>query len=248
MTRVTLFALFAFAAWAQNPALSGILKGSDNKPLEGVSISGNTTTLQSCCPYQVHVDKTLSGSDGRFSLPGPTKIVRLWKEGLQPKVIVVKPGTSEIEITLNNDRDTSMNLPACKSVHRSGAAIKESSFKFIVDEKVAHLIRGKWDTDYVRHIVRSRATNSYMELLFGPYAISSDPGDELFLGSRTFGQRSVLTSEGELIGVDSWGIDANGLAWRLVGFPARGGAFYKLATPGDAKLFDKVINSACLLD
>ncbi len=64
--------------------------------------------------------------------------------------------------------------------------------------------------------------------------------------SRHVGKDNVRTREGRIVGKDSWGDLNGGDRWRYVTFPDGDAVGYRPMRPGEARLFDEVINSACL--
>lgn len=59
--------------------------------------------------------------------------------------------------------------------------------------------------------------------------------------------RSVFNDKGQVIGEDSWGYLSSGERWRNIHFRGRVAVKYGLVSESDARLFDRVINSACIL-
>lgn len=64
--------------------------------------------------------------------------------------------------------------------------------------------------------------------------------------SRHVGQDDVRTHAGRIVGKDHWGDLNGGDRWRYVSFSDGDGAGYWPVPLNEARLFDQVINSACL--
>jgi hypothetical protein len=64
--------------------------------------------------------------------------------------------------------------------------------------------------------------------------------------SRHVGEDDVRTRDGRIIGRDRWGNLSDGERWRYVTFFDGDAVGYRPMSPDEARLFDQVINSACL--
>ena len=73
-----------------------------------------------------------------------------------------------------------------------------------------------------------------------------DPEDDLVVNSVSVQQRPIISSEGQLVGLDSSGRLQDGTAWRQI-FVSGEGARYSKASDEDATFFNQVIDSFCLI-
>jgi hypothetical protein len=64
--------------------------------------------------------------------------------------------------------------------------------------------------------------------------------------SRRVGEKNIRTQDGRVVGKDHWGVLNDGERWRYVTFSAGDAAGYHPVAPGDARLFDRVLSSACI--
>jgi hypothetical protein len=119
------------------------------------------------------------------------------------------------------------------------------SVKFNVQKRLVKISGGKTDVDYVRWVLKPKHGNSYMELWFGSYALSTEPDDDLLVNSVEFEQRGVSVEGFGVIGMDSRGRLPNGHLWRQTAIIASGGSIYQDASPEDAMIFDQIANSIC---
>lgn len=117
--------------------------------------------------------------------------------------------------------------------------------QYDVPTKQAKIIRGKVNTDYIRHTVKPKKGGGWLELWFGPYAMSSLPDDKDIQGSTDLKQRSVVNNKGGTIGLDTRGKAVDGNWWRQTSIISDG-ARYR-APEEVATLFDQIVNSACLI-
>lgn len=220
---------------AQDLPLNGIVISNNDKPLAGVSVYASPIYRR---------ESTATDERGHFVLQHPGKVVHFWGEGLQPRVLIVKPGDSNITVTVSPTSDV-RKLPACGNSSTGDSIIREGNLEFRLPSKGVRLQRGKWDVDYVRHVVRPQSGKAYMALWFGPMAFSLDPSDEIVLKSSTVEQREIVEQSGHSIGMESWGRMPDGSNWRHLGIVGSGGVDYKDANPEDAALFDHIIDSVC---
>jgi hypothetical protein len=77
-------------------------------------------------------------------------------------------------------------------------------------------------------------------------AFHPDPPGEMTRSSDSLTQRKVLNPDGDEIGLDSKGTKRDKGGWRWFGVWAEGGE-YENAPPEDAALFDRILDSACLI-
>jgi hypothetical protein len=174
----------------------------------------------------------------------PVPVIHLQKDGLQPLTVVLAGG-SELHITME-PATNSMILQPCLSPQASERQIPGANFglNFAVPKHAVKILGGKPDTDYVEYVIKPKKSHSWLELWFGPYAMSWEPEDDQFIKSADFAQRTLVLPNGATIGVDSGGHLHNGTNWRQTNIVGEG-ARYTDAPIEDAKLFDQIINSAC---
>jgi len=90
-------------------------------------------------------------------------------------------------------------------------------------------------------------SSSQLGLSFGPHGFESMDMDPTLTFSERFEKRVVLDDTGQRIGEDYWGYLDTEKRWRRIHLWGGVYAKYDLANERDAGLFDRVINSACLL-
>jgi hypothetical protein len=222
-------------------AVKGIVVTADGKPLGGVMVYGGV--WKRCCPYQQ--DKVVTNDKGEFRLEHPGSVIHLSKESLQPLAFVVSPKVSAVRIVMspsNND----LVVPRCTSPPSGQKQIGWGKYglHFAVPENGMEIRGGKPDVDYVRYAIKSTTGKSYLELWFGPMAISTEPDDKLFIESADFSQRNLTSIDGRVIGKDSRGHLQNGASWRQTA-SSGSGAVYGDASAEEVHLFDQIINSIC---
>lgn len=219
--------------------IDGIVTNNNAEPVADVIVRSRTT----CCPQKFDEDK--SGKDGRFHLEHPGKVLRFYKEGIQPKTLVVTAPPHEIRVAVEPQTD-SMIVAKCGQVPRGHTRISwgKNGIHFDVPEQGVKILGGTPDVDYVKYVIKPRHSKGYLQLWFGPYAMNSEPDDDEFLSSSTFTERYVVNSNGEIIGQDSRGQATARGSWRRTAIVLEG-AVYRDASPRDAALFDQIIDSVC---
>jgi len=240
---VIAFSLVSSACGQSMPPMRGTVVTKDGQPIAGVSIFGSV--WKRCCPYQQ--DTTTTDDKGKFHLEHPGTVLHFSKAGFQPLVVIVKPGTSQVRIVMTLP-ENSLTVATCG---QSGANEKQLGWgkyglHFTVPKEGVKVLGGNVDTDYVRYVVKLDKSDSYLSLWFGPYSIAAEPDDEQFVSSASFSQRNLISVKNEVIGKDSSGQLNSGLKWRHTG-AFGSGAVYQNATEGEAAVFDKIINSFCMV-
>jgi hypothetical protein len=221
--------------------LSGIVTTKDGKPIPGVLIYGSES--KTCCPFKR--EQTRTDDSGHFSLKNPGAVVHFSAEKFDSKASIVRPETTEFRLILE-PKTNALTVPTCDRSAPGTRRIpgeKGDGLRFDMPKKNLTLLGGKMDVDYRKFVIKTKKGSSYLALWFGPYAFNSDPGDDLYLKSAGFSQRSVT---GETWGSDVSGQLKTGERWRHTYFGLGNGANYQ-ASPADAAVFDQIVNSACMI-
>jgi hypothetical protein len=139
-------------------------------------------------------------------------------------------------------------IPACGGLPKDHALIGWGKYGlfFSVPKHAVKLLGGKPDVDYVKFVIKPNKHEAALVLWFGPMAFHPDPPAETTRSSDTFTQSKLLNPDGEEIGLDSKGTKRDKGSWRWFGVWTEGGE-YENASPGDAALFDRILDSACLI-
>jgi len=229
---------------AQNALpITGNIVTDDGRPIAGVTVVGSV--WKSCCPVQE--DSATSDEKGEFRLQHGGAVIHFLKDNFQPETIVVKPGTSKARVTMHPSTN-SLRVPICGRPGRGERQIGWGKYgpRFTVPVRAVTIKGGKPDTDYVKYVIRPKKGKSYLELWFGLNTLSSEPDDEQFVNSSDFAQRNLVIADGG-VGMDSWGHLRGGDSWRQTVILERGGAVYERAPAGAASVFDRIINSICIV-
>ncbi|HEY6945299.1 MAG TPA: carboxypeptidase-like regulatory domain-containing protein [Candidatus Acidoferrum sp.] len=240
---IGLGSLFYPAASAQvRSELKGIVTTEDGQPISGVLVYGSESKV--CCPFKREQTKT--DEKGEFRLANPGDVIHLLKDSFEPSSLVVPPRIPNLKIILKKSSGE-MLVPTCFKPRPHLRRISWGKFglQFDVETRNLRIFGGKPDVDYVRYLVKPKSGNDYLELWFGPYAMSPDPDDDHFIHSVSFRQRDIVDSAGGRLGLDSSGKLESGELWRQT-FIVSQGARYRTHLE-NAALFDHVIESACYI-
>lgn len=223
--------------------VKGLVVTKDGQPIPGVSVHGSI--WKRCCPYQQ--DKATTNEKGEFFLEHGGAVIHFLKSDLQPLALVVKPGTSQIRVVMGL-AENQLTVSACVQPNSAHKVVGWGKYglHFAVPRAGVQILGGKPDVDYVRYVIKRDKSDSYLNLWFGPYSMSTEPDDERFLESLEFSQRNLATDKG-VIGMDSRGRAHSGLNWRQTA-AFGSGAVYRDADSESAALFDKIIDSICWTD
>lgn len=233
--------LASLAGGQTEKSVKGIVLAEDGQPILGVSVH-----WKRCCPYEQ--DKRTTDKKGEFYLERAGTVVHFSKSGLQPLAFVLKPGTTQVRIVMK-PAENDLTFRACVQPDSTQKQVGWGKYglHFAVPKDGMQIFGGRPDVDYVRYVVKPDKSDSYLELWFGPYSISTEPDDEQFLDSVGFSQRNLVSAKGDVVGMDSWGWVSKRLKWRhAAAFGS--GAVYRDADKESAVLFDKIIDSICWTD
>jgi hypothetical protein len=222
--------------------LKGRVVTNAGQPLPAVTVYGSRS--KKCCPFKS--ESTTTNENGEYHLEHPGAVIHFVRQGFQPVTVVVPQGKSAVDITLGTSKSP-LVIRACEKPQPGKRRIGwgKSGLQFDVPEDGTEIVGGKPDVDYVRYGVRRRGAKAYLQLWFGPDAMSRDPDDSEFINSTTFQQRNVVRPDGAEAGLDSSGRSGDGSSWRQTAVAFEGGAIYKAAVPDDSDFFDRIINSLC---
>jgi hypothetical protein len=220
--------------------LIGVVTTKDGQPVADVLVYGSLS--KNCCPFKREETKT--DEKGDFRLTNPGAVVHFSKDPFEPKSLVVEPQKSPVRITLESSAND-MVMPSCikPGPHRRRIGWGKFGLQFDVATREVEILGGKADVDYVRYVIKSRTGGGYLELWFGPYAMNSQPDDDLFIHSINFQQRNVVDASGGRMGMDSSGKLESGEVWRQT-FVISEGARYRTGAD-NVELFNRIIDSAC---
>ena len=242
LRRALLFlVVFPASSSAQTaPVIAGIVVTHDGRPITGVRVWGSP--WKQCCPVQY--ENVATGTQGQFALVHFVPVVHFMKDGFQPMAIVVGSGSRQLHIMLDPVTD-SLVLRQCEPAKRGEKQIGpgKKGLRFTVPKRAVRILGGKLDVDYVKYVIKPKKGEGWLELWFGPYAMSLTPDEKQFENSTQIRQRNIALPDGT-IGVDSWGRFRSGKSWRQMAI-LREGARYTDASAADAQLFDSIIDSAC---
>lgn len=244
MKRATplLLAVLATLSVGASAAVRGTVATADGNPVAGVTVYGS----RSCCPWTKSASTT-TDQDGRFRLEKPGAVIHAFKQGLQPRTVVIKAGESEVKIILE-PLTSATTAPDCESPKWGYKRIGWGKYglQFDAPEAGAEVLGGKPDVDYVRYGIKRKGGKTFLELWFGPYAMNLEPDDDVYANSANFQQRAIISSTGRWLGLDSWGHLKDGTAWRQL-FVSGEGARYSKASEDDARFFNQIFDTFCFV-
>lgn len=222
-------------------ALDGVVTTKSGQPIAGASVSGSES--KTCCP--VKSENATTNDKGFFHLEHPGAVAHFSKEGFEPLALVVQRESSQVHITLSPSVND-LSAPPC-GARRPGTKHIGWRVRFDVPRHGVKILGGKTDVDHVRYLVKSKTGDAYLELWFGPFAISTEPRDEDFVSSTEFSQRQIVVPNLGAVGTDSWGERHDREKWRQTVIAGAGGSRYRATRPEDVALFDQIVNSICLI-
>lgn len=218
--------------------VSGTVHDPEGRPLAGVDVYSQTVN---CC--QPWVSRARSDEAGSFSVRNAGQVLTFLKAGYRPKSIVFEMGRDDAGVTLESMPADDWKIPTCKEPgsedHFEGLPLDLANPQGMHVEKVSNkfeslfVIRHKPSSELLR-ILKSKASAPYGET-----------ASRIF-GSDSFTQRNVAGANEKRIGMDSSGSQSKERWWRITALPGLETMEYDVASPEAAKVFDGVIDSACV--
>ena len=241
---VGLFLAGSYSLAQADTAVTGIVTTKDGQPIAGVAVYGGMS--KTCCPYKR--EHVATDQNGQFRIEHPRGAIHFSKEQFEPKTVVIGSEKTPLQVILGPSAN-SLIVPTCAKRESGQKRIGWGKYglQFNIVKRDVEILGGKPDVDYVRYLLKPKKGEDHLELWFGPYAMDSLPDDDQFTSSDEFAQRDVVNSNGELVGMDSWGQERSGKHWRQTSIVGQGGASYRNITSERASIFDKIVNSACEL-
>jgi hypothetical protein len=138
-------------------------------------------------------------------------------------------------------------IPACGNLPNDQKWIGDGDYglKFKVPKRGVKILGGA-DVDYVKFIIKPANRHAALLLWFGPYALNPKPRQELLENSARSTQTEIMNSDGNVIGYDTKGQNHDSTTWRQFSVLLEG-AVYENASASDTALFDRIIESACIV-
>ncbi len=235
------FLLILSAIGQIDGGVDGLVTTKSGQPVAGVSVQGSES--KTCCPFKG--EHATTDENGRFHLEHPGAVVHFSDTGFEPQALVLPPGTSQVQVTLSAPGND-LTAPPC-GARRPGTKQIGWRVRFDVPRRAVRILGGKTDVDYVRYLIKPKTGDAFLELWFGPYAISTEPDDEDFVSSVEFSQRQIVAPGLGVVGTDSWGQHRDQGKWRQTAIAGGGGSRYRATRPEDVALFDQIANSICLI-
>ncbi len=223
--------------------VAGTVTTKDGQPVAEVRVYGSkANTLPS------KREETTTDRSGEFRLEHPGAVIHFVKKGFQPHALVVMPGTSTLRVVLQTARGDLL-VPICRKPQPGQKRLGwgRQGIYFDVPKRRVRILGGKPDVDFVVYVIKPKKGDGQLELWYGVPTLGVQPEDDLFTNSATFAQRSIVTSDGGLLGMDSSGRLPDGRLWRHTAVAGQGGSIYRNASAEDAATFDSVISSLCVV-
>jgi|HubBroStandDraft_6_1064221.scaffolds.fasta_scaffold254268_2 hypothetical protein len=235
------FLLSSLAIGQTDAGIEGSVTTNSGQPIAGVSVNGSAS--KTCCPSDN--DRATTDEKGFFHLERPGAVAHFFKEGFEPQTLVIPPGTPQVHVTMSA-QSNDLTAPPC-GAHQPATKQIGWRVRFDVPRRTVKILGGKTDVDYVRYLIKPKTGDAYLELWFGPYALSTEPPDEDFVSSIEFWQRRIVAPGVGVVGTDSWGRLRDQGRWRQTVIAGGGGSRYRATRPEDVALFDQIANSICMV-
>jgi len=211
-----------------------------------LTIEGHVRTVQGNPISDVRIDRLgTSDENGHFKIAGDflfyRKTLVFDKKGFVPQVVSVNPPPSNLEVTLEPEKDTSVSdIPACSAAKVSGSRVVGTNLRLTVPKRLK--FKTGTDVDYIYYLI-GLAKNGKTDWLRGGWGLyygSVYPGGETFLGLDHYSYRRTS------VGIDWRGVTKDGRYWRYFGAPSFFDTYYyETDSKQAADIFDKILDGVC---
>jgi hypothetical protein len=241
-------ASFAFLlCWLLAPAyaaeLKGVVKSDKGDALADVDVlthapirDGNGKEF----PGSYKQLQTKTDKNGVFNLPDRGRVVYFKRQDLNPVTKILHPSAAQVEIVMTDASLTMWKIPSCSTVPDNSRRVG-IVFKVAIPDDLPFQKRAGIDGDEY-HFGFDTGSGKFEVMVNWGGSTSIEPPEDLLLDSKELSERSWRS--GDTIGYEIRGIKSDGKLWRRVSF--RWGAIaYQGNSEKSAKVFDKLIDSAC---
>src|SRR5262245_16495933 len=212
--------------------LKGIVKTQAGEPLADVFIFYGRSMR----------DFTQTYNGGTFSIPGHSKVIFFRRIGYHPFTKIIDSGVTNLEIVLFNSQNSETALPNCQAGESSGKRYGDR-FRLLVPDGAKSKEGFDADYGYFSIEMQSNGRQVWLEGIYGPMATLGLPPEDWILNAVEFSERQY---KDQGLYSDIRGRSKDGTYWRYIG--AIGESIqYSGLTEEEAKYFDTIIDTACLL-
>lgn len=215
--------------------LIGTVFAENGKPISGVGIYGDRA--------KGHTGTT--NSNGSFALHvSPSGILHFWKKGFRPKTMVFKATKAPLKIVLLREATPIWRLSTCSSTESREVPLPMIPTFFLVpaDAKIENFR----DVDYGKAFITLNDNSKPLEVWWGIILKPEVREQILISDSSVVEERWIYKVNGkDTFGTDIRGQTAGEKRWRYADFPI-GFAIYEDVSADTARVYDRIIDSACL--
>jgi len=212
-----------------------------------ITIEGHVRTPEGEPISDARIDR-LAKTDGTGHFKIAADFLRYWntlwidKKGFVPQLVSISPPPSNLDITLEREKDTSVSaIPPCSSAKVNGSRFVGKHLRLTVPKELK--FKTGVDTDYIYYHI-GYAENGKTGWLRGGwgnlYGDAYPPG-EMILALEHYSYRRTA------VGIDWRGVTTDGKYWRYFGAPALFDIYdYLTDSKEAADLFDKILDGVCI--
>ena len=218
-----------------------------NAASQVITIEGHVRTPEGEPISDVRIDR-LAKTDGTGHFKIAADFLRYWntlwidKKGFVPQLVSISPPPSNLDITLEPEKDTSvLAIPPCNAAKVNGSRFVGKHLRLTVPKELK--FKTGVDTDYIYYHI-GYAKNGKTGWLRGGwgnlYGDAYPPG-EMILALEHYSYRRTA------VGIDWRGITKDGKYWRYFGAPSFFDIYdYETDSKEAADLFDKILDGVCI--
>lgn len=217
-----------------------------NAASQVITIEGHVRTPQGEPISDVRIDRLAKTDDtGHFKIA--VDFLRYWKtlwidkKGFVPQIVSISPTPSNLDVTLEPEKDTSVSdVPRCSAAKVNGSRFVGKYLRLTVPKELN--FKTGVDTDYIYyHIGYSKnGKTSWLRGGLGNMYGDAYPPGEMLLALQHYSYRRTA------VGIDWRGVTKDGKYWRYFGAPSFFDIYdYETDSKEAADLFDKILDGVC---
>jgi len=220
-----------------NLNLRGTVLGPDGRPLEGFVVVDDV--VGGSPPQR---QQTTTNAKGEFEFSDSGQLLRFENLNYRPLALAVEPGTTPVNVRLEDTKRSGWVIPSCRQVNGSANRVGFSVL-FALPKTLEPSPFNDGDTHAYFIIPRGREPYEAELVITTRSDQTAEPDVSYDLSPSE--ERSIRDRAGAVVGIDSRGRLKNGKRWRTAIF-FHDSAAYTLLPREQTSLFNEIIDSACI--
>jgi hypothetical protein len=211
--------------------LSGVVRGPDGKPMEGVVVFDDV--LGGSPPLRQHA---VTNAKGEFYFSDSGQKLRIQNPEYRPLGLDVEPGAAPIRVKLQNAIRSDWIVSTCKETDSAG---RIGFFAFYAIPKTMNSSPFDNDGERSLFVFPQGGESVDAELILADDTVNT-------LDPESRDSRWIKDTAGAVIGMDSRGRGPHGYFWRRISFLGHDSAGYSTKSSAHRDLLNRILDSPCI--